>query len=226
MKQRCNNPKHKRYYDYGGRGITYDSRWEKFENFLEDMGKCPGPEYTIGRIDNDNSYCRENCRWETMRQQSRNKRNSKKIIFNKESLCLVDWAAKTGISASGISYRLNKLSMPPPREALTVPAGEVKSHIETHEAFGERGTLKELSKKFNIKYCTIHRRLRNGSDLEDALSKPTEEKYLYGNKMLTLRQISELCGINYEALRKRIKRYKWTMERATTTPIYRRHTEN
>ena len=34
MKNRCNNPNHKSYARYGGRGITYDPTWNDFERFL------------------------------------------------------------------------------------------------------------------------------------------------------------------------------------------------
>ena len=33
MKYRCGNPKRKTY-----KNVSYCERWEKFENFLEDMG--------------------------------------------------------------------------------------------------------------------------------------------------------------------------------------------
>ena len=53
MLQRCNSPTHRRYADYGGRGIRVCERWESFENFFEDMGNEPYIQATIERIDND-----------------------------------------------------------------------------------------------------------------------------------------------------------------------------
>jgi len=73
MKYRVLNPRCRDYKDYGGRGITISQRWMKFENFLEDMGERP-PELTLDRINNDGPYCKENCRWATKSEQSRNQR--------------------------------------------------------------------------------------------------------------------------------------------------------
>ena len=75
MKQRCLNPKNKRFKDYGGRGIKVCSRWlNSFENFLEDMGPKPGPKYSIDRIENDGNYSPSNCKWSTVLEQNNNKR--------------------------------------------------------------------------------------------------------------------------------------------------------
>lgn len=73
MKARCSNPKAPNYANYGGRGIGYDSRWEYFENFLEDLGTRP-PGTTLERIDNDAGYCKSNCKWATASEQQKNKR--------------------------------------------------------------------------------------------------------------------------------------------------------
>lgn len=73
MKQRCLNPKHKQYQDYGGRGIKICKRWMKFEQFLKDMGVRPDG-LTLDRINVDGSYCKRNCRWADKITQANNKR--------------------------------------------------------------------------------------------------------------------------------------------------------
>lgn len=74
MKARCNNKKAVGYKNYGGRGITYDPRWEKFENFLADMGQPPSPQHQIDRKENGENYCKKNCRWVDKSTQMLNRR--------------------------------------------------------------------------------------------------------------------------------------------------------
>lgn len=73
MKRRCNNKNTKQYEDYGGRGITYDPKWESFEEFYKDMGERRD-NYTLERIDVDKGYSKENCKWVLKEDQSRNQR--------------------------------------------------------------------------------------------------------------------------------------------------------
>lgn len=73
MIQRCENPKNKRFADWGGRGISVCDSWHKFDNFLSDMGERPEG-MTIDRINVDGNYEKANCRWADRFQQAANKR--------------------------------------------------------------------------------------------------------------------------------------------------------
>ncbi len=77
MIQRCTNPKHPKWKDYGGRGIQVCERWRYFVNFLADMGPMPKGK-TIDRYpDNNGNYEPGNSRWATPKQQQQNRRVSK-----------------------------------------------------------------------------------------------------------------------------------------------------
>lgn len=118
MKTRCTNPSHAQFKDYGAKGITMCSRWEKFENFLADMGERPEGR-TLDRIDNDKGYEPGNCRWATAKEQAREKRRN--LTHNGITLSVTDWAAKLGIKQATLNARLNRHGWSV-EKALTTPA--------------------------------------------------------------------------------------------------------
>lgn len=73
MIQRCNNINSAQYNYYGGRGIKVCSRWLDFQNFFDDMGLKP-KNLTLDRIKNNLGYYKENCRWATRSEQTKNQR--------------------------------------------------------------------------------------------------------------------------------------------------------
>jgi hypothetical protein len=66
------DPHHRKYYA----DVNLDPRWEKFENFLKDMGPKPSPKHEIDRINPFGNYEPGNCRWATRSEQMFNTRRS------------------------------------------------------------------------------------------------------------------------------------------------------
>lgn len=106
MKARCNNPNSDRYHRYGGRGIKVCERWNKFENFIEDMKDAPSNRHSIDRINNEGNYEPSNCKWSTNTEQVNNTCRNVFIEFNGERLTLAQWARKTGIPWYRLRFRL------------------------------------------------------------------------------------------------------------------------
>lgn len=105
MIQRCKNPNHDAYPNYGGRGISVCDRWTLFENFLADMGSRPDG-MTIERDDVNGNYEPGNCRWATRAEQNRNRRDSNPIEFRGKSQLLSEWARELGISKITLRKRI------------------------------------------------------------------------------------------------------------------------
>ncbi len=105
MKTRCSNSNSPEYARYGARGITFDSKWSTFKGFLTDMGFSYKEGLSIDRIDNNGDYCKENCRWSTDKEQSRNRRTSRYIKFKGETKTLAEWIEESGVKSSTFRQR-------------------------------------------------------------------------------------------------------------------------
>jgi len=107
MRQRCENPRATHYENYGGRGIRVCARWQKFENFLKDMGERPKG-MTLDRRDNGGDYNKANCRWTTCKKQMRNSRANVEITIKGVTRCASDWAQEYGIARVTVYARITR----------------------------------------------------------------------------------------------------------------------
>ena len=102
IKSRCTNPNHSRYHDYGGRGISMCERWlhgeddlSGFECFMLDMGEQP-ENCSIGRKDNDDDYSKDNCHWETLKEQARNKSTTHWVEIHNQRMSFAEAVERYG----------------------------------------------------------------------------------------------------------------------------------
>jgi hypothetical protein len=108
MKKRCTNSKYEYYHRYGGRGITYDSKWDEIEGFAEDMLDSWEEGLTLDRENVDGNYCKENCRWITIKEQAYNRSTNRYIEINGITMTLTEWSEKSGIAITTILHRYNR----------------------------------------------------------------------------------------------------------------------
>jgi len=108
MLARCKYDNRDNFRFYGGRGISVCERWRaSFEAFLADMGPMPSPRHTLERIDVNGNYEPGNVRWATWHEQMRNRRNSRMVTFNGETLCVSEWAERMSLKPHTLMARLN-----------------------------------------------------------------------------------------------------------------------
>jgi hypothetical protein len=96
MLQRCTNPKHKHYANYGGKGVQVCERWRDFRLFLEDMGERPAG-MSIDRLANGKGYEPGNCRWATRADQNRNRSVCIHVALNGKTQTLMEWSRDLGV---------------------------------------------------------------------------------------------------------------------------------
>ncbi|MFS0771050.1 hypothetical protein [Sphingomonas sp. 1P08PE] len=108
MMQRCHNEASDSYPAYGGAGITVWADWhgpEGYHRFLAYVGPRPAG-CSIDRIDNDKGYEPGNVRWATTKEQMNNRRRSRPLTYNGETMNAKDWALRLGMGRNTIYERL------------------------------------------------------------------------------------------------------------------------
>ena len=110
MLTRCYTKSDGHYERWGGRGIKMCDEWKNdylsFKAWAEANGY--NDSLTIERIDNNGDYCPENCKWITLKQQARNKRNNRFLTYNGETKCLGEWCELYNIPRTTLWNRVDR----------------------------------------------------------------------------------------------------------------------
>jgi hypothetical protein len=108
-KDRCVNPKHNRYEDYGGRGIAMHPLWlNDFPAFLRELGPKPSAAHSLDRRDNGRGYEPGNCRWAIVDEQNNNKRSNHRLSYRGRELTAKQWSRELGLNYQTVMTRLYK----------------------------------------------------------------------------------------------------------------------
>ena len=112
MRDRCYNENVKSYENYGGRGITICDEWlgangiQNFCKWADDNGYNKGLE--IDRIDNNQGYSPDNCRWVDRFVQANNKRSSHFVDGFGMTKTIGEWSRLLNIDYDMIYRRIKK----------------------------------------------------------------------------------------------------------------------
>lgn len=124
IRKRIRNERDISFENYGGRGIKVCDEWSDFANFAKwalENGYCAN--LTIDRIDVNGDYAPDNCRWATIKQQQRNKRNNNLITYNGETKCATEWEQVLGYNKGliyarqSLGWDIDRIMTTPPRKA-------------------------------------------------------------------------------------------------------------
>lgn len=113
MLKRCYSINNCSYSHYGGRGISVCEEWlnktNGFNNFYSwSMENGYTVQKSLDRIDVNKSYCPDNCRWASAKEQANNRTNTTRIEYQGKNLTPSEWSAITGIDRQVILNRYKK----------------------------------------------------------------------------------------------------------------------
>ena len=166
MVKRCTRKSSRNYHRYGGRGITVCERWLDFENFYADMGERPEG-LTLERIDNEKGYYPENCKWATVAEQNRNRKNNVNITIDGVTKCAKDWGDMARVNMSVITGRVRKGWDGAQAVFTPVKTGSLMVTIN-----GVEKAVADVAKEYGLDESCLRARLRRGWDIQRAVEPP------------------------------------------------------
>lgn len=100
MKMRCSDVSNR---NYGARGIRVCDEWvNSFSAFIDHVGVRPFAGAEIDRADPNGNYEPGNVRWATKRQNCLNRRNTRYVVLNGDTVCLRDACIWAGVNYSTV----------------------------------------------------------------------------------------------------------------------------
>ena len=188
MKQRCLNEKSPSFKRYGGRGIFVCERWLNFENFKKDMGKRPQNK-SLERINNDDGYYKENCRWATDDEQMNNTSRCIYLRFKGENKTLMQWCAKLNLDYRSAYQKL--------RNGLPVERVLSKNEVRTKKVETD-STVGTNLQAYNLKLS---------ADRRKTMSDMIDNGWLY-------REVAAFYGISKQRVDQLIKQHKKNLDKS------------
>lgn len=108
MRNRCYMKNSWQYKNYGGRGIGVCIEWRyTFEHFYYwALANGFDKSLYLDRVDNNNGYSPENCRWVTVRENNLNQRKAIFLTINGVTKGVIEWSEISGVSYSTLRHRI------------------------------------------------------------------------------------------------------------------------
>ena len=118
MIKRCFDPNNESFVRYGARNIYVCARWSHdFYAFYQDVYPTWKLELTLERIDNNGHYNRQNCRWTTWKEQTRNTRKKRIVLIDGIEGCMAEVCEKLNLSRKFLENHLYRYGATPQEAA-------------------------------------------------------------------------------------------------------------
>lgn len=189
MKARCFNEKIESFIYYGKRGIIVRDPWKNdFAAFKKDMENDYVPGLQIDRINTNDDYYKENCRWVDSQTNCNNTRSNLKIMAFGEVKTLANWVRDTrcvvkyGALARRIKIGWNAdiaITTPKRKSPNMLKQARNRKSNRVITVFGETKTLIEWSEdpRCAVTYKTLQLRItRCNWPPEKAITTPSRSK--------------------------------------------------
>lgn len=110
---RCFDPRHPAYPRYAGYEVSGWASYAEFKSWALAQGYRYKDGCDLDRIDNNQGYSPQNCRFVSRKTNSRNRKNSRFLSVGGVTLPLEEWSERTGIQAQTIAARIDRYGWSP-----------------------------------------------------------------------------------------------------------------